>query len=158
MTEKKKRASTSKRRPAVPHYHFKRYLCSAGEWRFSRVLEEAVGDEFDILFQVRVAAILRPARRDDWERDGRRVSQKAFDFVLVTKGTSHVRAAVELDDRTHELPERVSRDRFLEEACEGAGLPLARFKVVRKYQVEAVRSVVKEALGGDPRSLCGGMK
>ena len=138
---------TSQTTPArTPRYRFKRYLCSAGEWRFSRVLKEAVGKEFDILFQVRVAAILRPARRDDWERDGRRVSQKAFDFVLVTKGTSHVRAAVELDDRTHELPERVSRDRFLESACKRAGLPLVRFKVARRYSAGAVRSVVMEGL------------
>lgn len=148
MTAKTKAARRAKPSRSVPRYHFKRYLCSAGEWRFLKVLEEAVGDEFDILFQVRVAAILRPARGADWERDGRRVSQKAFDFVLVTKGTSHVRAAVELDDRTHELPERVARDRFLESACERAGLPLARFKVTRRYRVEVVRAALTEALGG----------
>lgn len=137
----------SKRRGAarVPRYKFKRYLCSAGEWRFRQVLEEAVGEEFDILFQVRVAAILRPVRREDWERDGRRVAQKAFDFVLVSKGTSHVRAAVELDDRTHELPERRARDRFLETACKRAGLPLVRFRVAAEYSAAEIREAVRDS-------------
>ena len=132
--------------PRVPRYRYRRYLCSAGEWRFFEVLREAVGEEFDILMQVRVAAVLeaRRGREDDF----RRVSQKAFDFVLVTKGTSHVRAAVELDDRTHELPARRRRDRFLEGACKRAGLPLVRFQTARIYVVQEVAAQVEASIAG----------
>ncbi len=133
----------------VPRYRFQRFLCSAGEWRFYRVLDDALGERFDVMFQVRVAAILRPRRRGQWESHGRRVSQKAFDFVLVEKGTSLVRCAVELDDRTHEQPERRRRDRFLEAACRRAGLPLFRMKVARDYDPEALRTAVLETMSED---------
>lgn len=131
----------------VPSYRFQRFLCSAGEWRFCQVLEEAIGDRFDIMFQVRVAAILRPLREDHWEKHGRRISQKAFDFVLVEKGTSLVRCAIELDDRTHERPDRKARDRFLELACKRAGLPLARVRVTGVYDLETIRSEILGSLG-----------
>ena len=130
----------------VPSYRFQRFLCSAGEWRFCQVLEEAIGDRFDIMFQVRVAAILRPLREDHWEKHGRRISQKAFDFVLIEKGTSLVRCAIELDDRTHQRPDRRSRDRFLELACKRAGLPLVRVRVTRTYDASALGHDILRAL------------
>ena len=49
----------------------------------------------------------------EWKTLGRRVSQKEFDFVLVRRGTSYVACTVELDDRSHELPARKKRDKFL---------------------------------------------
>ena len=111
------------------------------------MLEEAIGYRFDIMFQVPVAAILRPLRKDHWEKHGRRVSQKSFDFVLVEKGTSLVRCAIELDDRTHERPDRRSRDQFLELACKRAGLPLVRVRVTGSYDPETIRSEILNSLG-----------
>lgn len=137
----------------VPRYRFERYLCTAAEWRFYQVLNEAVGERFDIMFQVRVAAVLRPRQGAAWVRDGRRVSQKAFDFVLVDKGTSRVRAAVELDDRTHGEPERQRRDRFLEAACRRAGLPLARFQVRSQYEAQDVSERVSVLLRRTTRDV-----
>ena len=132
----------------VPRYRFERYLCTAAEWRFHAVLKKAVGERFDIMLQVRVAAVLRPRQGAAWVRDGRRVSQKAFDFVLVDKGTSRVRAAVELDDRTHVEPERQRRDRFLEAACVRAGLPLVRVDVQAEYRLEDIRDALDGATRG----------
>lgn len=129
----------------VPRYRFERYLCTASEWRFHQVLKEAVGDRFDIMFQVRVAAVLRPQQGATWASAGRRVSQKAFDFVLVDKGTSRVRVAIELDDRTHGEPERQRRDQFLGAACVRAGLPLVRVDVQTEYRLEDVRRALDVA-------------
>ena len=140
------RSRRPRRRGTVPRYRFQRFLCSAGEWRFWQVLQEAVGDKFDVMFQVRVAAILRPMRDENWEAHGRRVSQKAFDFVLVAKGTSAVRCAIELDDKSHEEPERRRRDRFLEAACKKAGLPLLRVRVSRTYIANELAGRIRECL------------
>ena len=140
-TERRPRRCT---RRGVPLYKVNRYLCSDSEWRFRAALEEAAGEHFDIMFQVRVASILRPRSRDTWIAHGRRISQKSFDFVLLRKGTSRVVGAIELDDRSHELPERKLRDKFLEQACRRARFPLIRFRVAREYDPEQVREELLE--------------
>ena len=137
------------RRPAKKSpYYRQRFLCSAGEFRFYQELQKALADRFTVMFKVRAAALLRCSEAD-WDRWGRRVSQKEFDFVLIEKGSSFAVAAVELDDRTHELPERKRRDRFLNDACRQAGLPLVRFPVRRRYPVEHLRATVLQALASD---------
>lgn len=145
---------------APPPYRRQKYLCTAGEWRFYQRLEEAVGDRFTIMMQVRVGALLT-VPREEWERWGRRVAQKSFDFALVAKGSSFVAAVVELDDKTHLLPGRRRRDQFLDEVCKRAGLPLIRIKTARHYDVDAIRGTVRahlpkaaaEVQPGDPPSL-----
>ena len=129
----------------LPPYRRRRFLCSDGEWRFCKALQEAVGDRFDVMMQVRVGSLLE-CKAEDWKRWGRRVSQKSFDFVLVQRGSSFAAAAVELDDKTHLLPERRKRDRFLDDACRRAGLPLIRVKTARRYDVDEIRELVKTSL------------
>ena len=125
-----------------PPYRRQKYLCTAGEWRFCQKLEQAVGDRFTVMMQIRVGSLLTvPA--NEWVRWGRRVSQKSFDFALVAKGSSYVAAVVELDDKTHLLPGRRKRDKFLDDACRRAALPLIRFKAARRYDVNAIRDTVK---------------
>lgn len=131
-------------------YRRRRFLCTDGEWRFCQKLEEAVGDRFTVMMQVRVGSLLE-TKTDDWKSWGRRVSQKSFDFVLVQRGSSFAAAAIELDDKTHLLPERRKRDKFLDQACERAGLPLIRFKTARRYDVDEIRNVVKASL---PKKAC----
>jgi len=133
--------SKRRTRSKSPPYRRQKYLCTAGEWRFCQKLEDAVGDRFTVMMQIRVGALLVvPA--EEWKRWGRRVSQKSFDFALVTRGSSHVAAVVELDDKTHLLPGRRKRDKFLDDACERAGLPLIRFNSARRYDVDAIREAV----------------
>jgi hypothetical protein len=97
------------------------------------------------MMQIRVGSLLTvPA--DEWKRWGRRVSQKSFDFALVAKGSSYVAAVVELDDKTHLMPGRRKRDKFLDEACKRADLPLIRFKTARRYEVDVIRDTVKARL------------
>mgnify|MGYP002637968575 CR=1 FL=1 len=128
-----------------PPYRRQKYLCTAGEWRFCQKLEEAVGDRFTVMMQIRVGSLLIvPA--DDWDRWGRRVAQKSFDFALVARGSSYVAAVVELDDKTHLMPGRRKRDKFLDDACERADLPLIRFKTARRYDVDVIRNTIKDHL------------
>jgi hypothetical protein len=128
------------------HYFRRKFLCSQCELRFYDVLQEAAGEGFVVMMKVRAAALLGCAR-SEWETLGRRVSQKEFDFVLVCRGSSYAACAIELDDRSHELPERKKRDKFLDAACKRAGLPLVRFPARRSYSVRAVREQLEAALG-----------
>ena len=102
-----------------------------------------------MMMQVRVGSLLR-CEPKDWMRFGRQVSQKSFDFVLVERGSSFAAAAIELDDKTHLLPERRKRDKFLNDACKAAGLPLIRIKTGR-YNVTDLRETVRAHL---PKGAC----
>ena len=53
---------------------------------------------------------------------------------------------VELDDKTHEQPERQERDAFLDAAFEAAGVPLIRFKAQARYDADEVRRGVLRGL------------
>ena len=102
------------------------------------------------MMQVRVDSLLR-VPSEDWKHWGRLVSQKSFDFVLVERGSSFAAAAIELDDKTHLLPERRARDKFINDACRRAGLPLIRLKTARRYDVQQIREVIKKIL---PKGAC----
>ena len=95
--------------------------------------------------QVSVAAMVRVPPKE-WKHWGGQVAPMRFDFVLVERGSSYAAAAIELDDKTHLLPERVRRDKFLNETCRRARLPLIRFKTARRYDVCEIRETVKAAL------------
>lgn len=138
------------RRKKPPPYYRQRFLCSAGEWRFCQKLEEAVGDRFTVMMQVSVAALIR-VPPEEWDRWGGQVAPMRFDFVLVERGSSYAAAAIELDDKTHLLPDRVRRDKFLNETCRRAGLPLIRFKTARRYDDREIRETVKAHL---PNGAC----
>ena len=133
------------RRKKQPPYYRQRFLCSAGEWRFCQKLEEAIGDRFVVMMQVSVAAMVR-VPPEEWKRWGGQVAPMRFDFVLVERGSSFAAAAIELDDKTHLLPDRVRRDKFLNDTCMRARLPLIRFKTARRYGVAEIRETVKAHL------------
>ena len=147
--------SKRSKRNKSPPYSRQKFLCSAGEFRFYQKLEQAVGDQFVVHMQVSVAAVLRvPA--EEWKRWGVLVAPMRFDFVLVKRGTSFGAAAVELDDKTHLLPARRKRDKFLNESCRRAEFPLIRIKAAQRYDTDELRETVKAHLPkGSTRSRPG---
>ena len=85
--------------------------------------------------------------RSNWAAGyGSPIAQKELDFILLRPGMSYVVAAVELDDKTHNLPERQERDAFLDAAFATAGVPLIRFKAQARYDVDEVRRGVERVL------------
>lgn len=127
----------------LPYYRAgKGLIMSNGEFAFYRALRAAVGEEFDIMSKVRSAAVISCSRANWAAGYGKPIAQKELDFILLRPGTSYVVAAVELDDKTHDLPERIERDEFLNAAFEAAGVPLIRFKAKARYDVAEIRDHV----------------
>jgi len=119
--------------------------------RFLRELEAAV-PEFQVMMKVRAAALLRRVGGSEQERKRllRRVSQKEFDFVLVKQ--SCAACAIELDDRTHELPERRSRDRQLDRICARAGQEVALWHAKSVIAGQAGEAEACDLVDGGPRT------
>jgi hypothetical protein len=82
-----------------------------------------------------------------WEQaPGRRLSQKHVDFVLYEQDTTRIVAAIELDDASHEQPDRRARDQFLDAAMKAAKTPLIRVRAACRYNAVALRQIIQNAL------------
>lgn len=55
--------------------------------------------------------------------------------------------AIELDDSSHERPDRIERDGEVERICSEAGLPLLRLKHIERFAVDELRKKVQSAIG-----------
>lgn len=120
---------------------------SNAERSFYGVLADAVDGRGLIFAKVRVADVLAPPKGLDPSARTRafnRISAKHFDFVVCEPGDCSVQLAVELDDSTHSRAKRRNRDRFLDDACESAGLPLLRIRNARAYSVAEIRRQIEQ--------------
>ena len=92
---------------------------------------------------VRIADLLRvekgAANRRKWLN---KILAKHIDFVLCDPGSLRPIICIELDDRSHERPDRIERDAFVDHAFESAELPLLRIKVQKTYPPREVRELI----------------
>lgn len=140
-----KRSGTSREFP----YQSTKYLLSKAERSFYGVLVQAVGTEALVFSKVRVADVLSPRKglgRADWQRAFNAVSAKHFDFLICDPQDCSVKVAVELDDSSHGSARGQKRDRFLNGACESAGLPLLRVKASKSYVLADIKQQIESAI------------
>ena len=63
-----------------------------------------------------------------------KIINKSLDFAIM-RADGVVLLAVELNDKTHDLPHRQQRDRFVRDALRQASIPLATFKPGERINV-----------------------
>jgi len=83
-----------------------------------------------------------------------RVQAKHVDFVLCHPETVAPVLVIELDDASHQLPERQERDIFLNEILRVAEIPLLRVPVRKSFSAPALRSQILEVFSvrGQPQT------
>ncbi|MGP9768152.1 DUF2726 domain-containing protein [Halomonas sp. AOP13-D3-9] len=108
------------------------FLMSPTERDVYKVLERAYGDKYYIFAQVRVVDVLKPNARKyhTWTKEYkalfRQVSQWHFDYVMCHKEDFRIYCVLELDDTSHERPDRQRRDRILNAVCKDSKVRLER--------------------------------
>ena len=119
-------------------------IFTASERKFFAHLQQAIGKDFYIFAKVRVADVLLPQdseKKGHWRGAFNRVACKHFDYVLCDTALNII-AAIELDDPSHQRPDRMERDRFIEWACKSAGVPLVRVKTAKEYDIKGLRKTI----------------
>lgn len=125
-------------------------LLTPTETRFLPVLDAAVGASHRVFAKVRLADIVdvdSTLPRGAWRSAFNRISSKHVDFVVCRSDTLRLVAAVELDDASHNAPDRQSRDQFVDRVLATAGIHLVRVPVTREFDVIALRH---QLLGPEP--------
>lgn len=133
-------------RETAPPYEKRKSLLTDSELQFYDVLRDAAGD-WSICAMVRIADLIR-VRKKTQKRQAwlNRILAKHVDFVLCDPATMEALLAIELDDKSHERPERQERDRFVNDAFAAAGLPLLRVPVQPEYDVDGLRKAIDQSL------------
>jgi hypothetical protein len=135
-----------KLRPARLPYFPKEHLLSKGEMAFYRVLAHAVPSGLAISMKTRLSDVIG-CTAEGWKAGwGAKISQKHVDFVVFDPVTTAIILVIELDDRTHDLPDRQARDVFVDRALAAAGVAILRVPAAKAYDLEALRGQVDHLL------------
>ena len=125
-------------------------LFSPAERSFLGVLDQAVGNDFRVFGKVRVADVVEVAKgtpKSLWQRAFNRISAKHFDYVLCSPGDLKPLCAIELNDQSHAQDNRKGRDKFLEDVCAAAKLPLIFIPAQRSYTLPEVCQAIAGVIG-----------
>ena len=130
-------------------YQYKRrdFFLSRAEHECYDALVAAVGSEYLVCAQVHLPTLVdHKLKGQNWRGAFRHISQKSVDFVLCDKAFISPKLAIELDDKTHERPDRQERDREVERILQGAGVPLLRLENHGRFDPSDFAQKIQEAV------------
>lgn len=130
-------------------YYAQDFLLTKAEQKFYHILKKAIAGQYDIACKVRLADIINCSERN-WQRGyGGQIACKHIDFVLFNSNNSKILLTLELDDKSHEKPERQKRDIFVNNALAASNVPLLRIPVTRHYDLETLQKDIEQELKHD---------
>ena len=130
-------------------YQYKKrgFFMTRAEHECYDALVSAVGSEYLIFAQVHLPTLVdNKVVGQNWRGAFRHISEKSVDFVLCDKAYISPKLAIELDDKTHERPERRDRDREVERILQGAGMPLLRLENHGRFNPSELAQKINNAL------------
>ena len=121
---------------------------SNAEASFFQVLRGVVDDRALICPKVNLGDLFFVSTGDHRKNRGisNRIDRKHIDFLLCDPRTLRPILGIELDDKSHEKPERKARDVLVERVFDAARLPLVRIQVKSGYVPNEVATLIKPYL------------
>jgi very-short-patch-repair endonuclease len=135
-----------------PKYRYtrKQFFLTRAEHEFYNTLIAVVGDKYHVFAQVHLPTILdHKVKGQDWRAALAHINRKSVDFVLCDKAYISPKLAIELDDKSHERPDRQERDREVERMLADAGVPLLRIENKGRFDPAELAQHINEFLQSD---------
>lgn len=125
-----KKEKTPDKEKTPYQYKKKIYFFSKNELNFYRELDQKATELNLILFsKVRLADIVEPiGKGSNWQSQFNRIRSKHVDFILCDLPSIKPVLVIELDDNSHNKPDRQERDTFVDRVLEQAGIPIIHTK------------------------------
>lgn len=113
-------------RPKDKYPYERRDLLTSNELEFYQILAPIVFRHgWQLLMKMRLADIMAVQKgTEEYMKYFNKIKAKHTDFVFCDPDTLEILAGLELDDPSHERPERIERDEFVDNAYAAAGIPL----------------------------------
>ena len=128
---------------AARKYAYKRkwYLLTKSELRFFHTLLGVVHNFYYVVPQVHLSSLLdHKTWGQNWRGALSRIQRKSVDYVICSRHELTPVCAVELDDPSHNEPDRAERDKLVEALFKEAGIPLIRIKTQEQDNVDLLRA------------------
>ena len=130
-------------------YRRKECLLTNAERSFYEVLVRAVGNQWLVFPKIRVSDLLSVKSTPNRQSYRNKIQSKHADFVLCRKDTVGPVLVIELNDSSHDAPERRERDAFVGRAYRAAGLPFLSIRVQKGYPPAELASQIALAISGN---------
>ena len=135
-------------------YKRKNFFLSRAEHECYDALIAAVGKDYHVFAQVHLPTLLdQKIKGQNWRTALAHINRKSVDFVLCDKAYLSPKLAIELDDKSHERPDRQERDREVERILHEAGVPLLRIENRGNFNPSELSQRIKETLNPKLTSL-----
>lgn len=123
------------------YYTAKTYIMTSNELLLYKALLELAKElNLILLCQVSLYSIIRS--RNPYDGSFNKIRSKSIDYVLTTK-ESEILLCIELDDTTHNQPNRIERDIFIDQLFEDLNINLLRMKCEPVYSLNEVRRQIR---------------
>jgi len=120
-------------------------LLTPPEFKLFQIIDSSINKKkYYIIPQTSILSLLNikfENNREAWNK----VSNRRLDFLITDKNFRPI-LAIELDDKSHEKPERQKRDLEVEEVLSGIGLKMIRFKMKALDYPELIQKKIKKNL------------
>ena len=131
-------------RPRKLPYTTRDSLLTRSELKFYRVLVKAVSADWEIFAMVRIADLMRVKKGTRQYRKWlNKILAKHVDFVICDSENLVPLVAIELDDASHNRPDRIERDKLVNEIFQSAGMPLLRIRTAKDYSAREIRAAIE---------------
>jgi hypothetical protein len=143
-TKTSKQNAFSKSKTGEYTYAKKERIITQHELAFYQALHEAVSGCI-IIPQAHLSMFLNhKIHGQNWSRAFSRINGKSVDFLICTNDMRPL-LAIELDDTTHNRPDRQQRDAFVNTIITAAHIPLLRF-TASGWNTDTIKQQVTQAL------------
>ncbi|HSH03685.1 MAG TPA: DUF2726 domain-containing protein [Anaerolineae bacterium] len=126
-------------------YQLRDDFLSPAELNFYRVLQTAVADWAIIHPKINLGDLFYPHTGDASQNRiyRNKIDRKHVDFLLCDPHTIQPILGIELDDKSHQRPDRQERDAFVNAVFAAAKLPLARVAVRAAYPTDKLNQYLR---------------
>ena len=99
--------------------------------------------ELCIFSQVQISQLISVKKGHNFQQWFNRINRMSADFVVTDKAMNVI-AVIELDDKTHNKPDRIEADKKKDKALTSAGIKAIRWKVAPMPTLDLIRKEFKE--------------
>lgn len=124
------------------YYIAKTYIMTSNELLFYKALLE-VAKELNLILLCQVSLYSIIQARNKYGAAFNKIKSKSIDFVLVKEKDCKIELCIELDDSTHNYPNRIERDIFINQLFKDLNINLLRIQCEPVYSLNEVRRKIK---------------